>query len=359
MDISPFLIAMVEQKASDLFFSTAAPPNIKVDGVTKRLGDRAFAPGEIANLAHSMMNDRQIKQFEAELECNFGFSLAGQGRFRVNVFRQRGEVSMVVRYINATPTSFKSLHLPDFLGELVSRKHGLILIGGAAGSGKSTTLAAMIDYRNSQNTGHILTIEDPIEYMHSHKKCVVDQREVGTDTHSFDAALKNALREAPDVILIGEIREQQTMRHAVAYSETGHLCLSTIHASDAHETLDRIINFFPEENHEQLFLDLSRNLIAIICQRLVIMKNGKRLPCLEVLMMTPYMQELIQNGDLSKIQEAMDRHLDKNSSTFDEYLFKLYSNNIIAEDEALANASSRHNLKVKIKLSDNKQNKSK
>lgn len=350
MEIQPLLELMVKHGASDLFFSTGAPVNIKIEGKSQPVGQDILQPGQVHNLAYSLMNEKQIKQFEAELEMNLGVSFSGIGRFRINCYFQRGEVSMVVRYVKPTPVNFSDLNLPDFLSGFVMQNRGLILVAGATGSGKSTSLAAMIDYRNTHATGHILTIEDPIEYIHKHKKSVVDQREVGCDTVSYENALKNAMREAPDVILIGEVRDLTTMKQAIAYSETGHLCLTTIHAANACETLDRILNLYPQDAHHQLLLDLSRNLVAIVCQRLVRGVDNRRIPCLEVMVKTPYIQELIQNGKLDEMRSVMERKLDKHTSTFDDNLFALYEEGKISEQEALSNADSRHNVKVKMRL---------
>jgi twitching motility protein PilU len=304
-------------------------------------------------MAYSIMNDDQQKEFEETMEMNCAISAEGLGRFRVNVFRQRGEVSMVVRYIKSYIASVEELNLPAILNDLVMVKRGLILMVGATGSGKSTTLAAMIDYRNTNSAGHILTIEDPIEFLHKHKKSVINQREVGIDTMSYENALKNAMREAPNVILIGEIRDRDTMKHAVAYAETGHLCLSTLHANNANQTLDRIVNFFPDTAHQQLFVDLSLNLRAIIAQRLVIGPDNQRMPAVEVLLNSPYVSSLIEKGDIHEIKDVMEQSRDQGMQTFDGALYDLYMSNKITMEEALKNADSRNNLMVKIRLTEN------
>lgn len=350
MDIAAYLKLMTERNASDLFFSTGAPVNIKIEGVTSPLGDQPLPPGMVKNLAYNIISDHHKKVFEETLELNFAISVHDIGRFRVNIYRQRGDVAMVIRYIRSRIPSIEELHLPAILKSLVMEPRGLILVVGATGSGKSTTLAAMIDYRNNNRTGHILTIEEPIEFIHRHKKSIVDQREVGIDTLSYSNALKNAMREAPDVILIGEIRDRETMQHAIAYAETGHLCLSTLHADNANQTLDRIVNFFPDSAHRQLFLDLSLNLRAVISQRLVYGIDGKRLPAVDIMLKSPYISELIEKGDIDTIKEAMEKSADIGMQTFDQSLYELYRAGKISTDEALANADSRNNLLLKIRL---------
>jgi len=352
MDIVPFLKLMVQKSASDIFFSTGAPANIKAEGKTMPVGDKRLKPGHVRKLAYSIMSDDQIREFEATYECNLAISIQGLGRFRVNVFRQRGEAAMVIRYIKGDIPNFEQLNLPPILKDFIMEPRGLILVVGSTGSGKSTTLASMIEHRNMTQTGHILTIEDPIEYIYSHKKSVVDQREVGLDTLSYEAALKNAMREAPDVILIGEIRDANTMQHATAYAETGHLCLSTLHANNANQALDRIINFFPDTAHRQLFTDLSLNLRAVISQRLVVGMNGQRIPAVEMMILTPFISELIKKGDIHSLKEAMEQGEEHGMQTFDQSLFKLYKENKITMEEALKNADSRNNLSLKIRLSE-------
>ena len=350
MDITHYLNLMVEKNASDLYFSTSAPVNIKIEGVTSSLGDAPLPPGMVKKIAYSLMTDSQLKEFEEEWEMDLAISAKNIGRFRVNIFRQRGEVSIVMRYIIAKIQAVQKLNLPDILQDLVLEPRGLILVVGATGSGKSTTLASMINHRNQNKTGHILTIEDPIEYIHQHGKSIVNQREIGLDTHSYANALKRAMREAPDVIMIGEIRDRETMQQAIAYSETGHLCLSTLHATNANQTLERIINFFPESMYKQLFTDLSLNLRAVISQRLVIGKDKKRLPAVEVLLNTPHVQDLIQKGAISEIKEAMEQSNELSMQTFDQALYNLFMAGKISEQEALSHADSRNNLGLRIRL---------
>jgi len=350
MDITPYLHLMIEKNASDLFLSTGAPINIKIEGATRPVDKNALPPGMVKQLAYSIMTDEQIREFESTMEMNLAISARNMGRFRVNVYRQRGEVAMVVRYIKGTIPSIEDLHLPQILKSLILEPRGLILVVGATGSGKSTTLASMIDYRNSNKTGHIVTIEDPIEFIHRHKMSIVDQREIGIDTLSYSNALKNALREAPDVILVGEVRDREAMQHALTLSETGHLCLTTLHASNAYQALDRIINFFPEAMRPQLLLDLSFNLRAVVSQRLVSSVDGKRLPAVEVLLNSPYVAELIQKGEIETIKEAMEQSTDRGMQTFDQSLYTLYTEGKITMKEALDHADSRNNLGLRIRL---------
>ena len=352
MDIVPYLRLMVQKNASDLFFSTGAPPNLKAEGHTMPIGDTRMAPGQVRKLAYAIMTDDQIKEFEATMEGNLAISIQGLGRFRVNVFRQRGDAAMVIRYIKGDIPSPEELNLPPILKDLIMEPRGLILLVGSTGSGKSTSLAAMINHRNQNVTGHILTIEDPVEFLHTHKKSVVDQREVGLDTASYEVALKNAMREAPDVILIGEIRDRATMQHAIAYAETGHLCISTLHANNANQALDRIVNFFPDSAHQQLFMDLSLNLKSVISQRLVKGFDGKRVPAVEIMLLTTFVAELIQKGDVHSIKEAMEQGGQRGMQTFDQALYNLYKEEKIDLEEALRNADSRNNLSLKIRLSE-------
>lgn len=350
LDITDYLRLMVQKNASDLFFSAGAPVNIKTEGVTSPLGERILSAAEVRQLAYSIMSDEQVKTYESSLELNMAFSIEELGRFRINVFRQRGDSAMVVRYISSLIPSLESLKLPPILKELICEKQGLILVVGSTGSGKSTTLASMINHRNETMTGHVLTIEDPIEFVHQHKKSVVDQREVGLDTSSLSEALKNALRESPDVIVIGEIRDRETMLHAIHYAETGHICLSTLHANNANQTLERIINFFPDTARHGLLLDLSQHLRAIISQRLIIGEDGKRVPAVEILLNTPFISQLIEEGRLSEIKDAMTQGTLSGMQTFDQSLYQLYKAGSISLDEALRNADSRNNLRLKLKL---------
>ena len=350
-DITPVLKFMVEKGGSDLFFSTAAPININIEGEAMPVNAQIMKPGMVQEIAYSLMNETQTRQFEESMEANFALGVHDVGRFRVNVFRQRGEVSMVIRHIKNVIPSLESLGLPPILKDLVRRPRGLILIVGATGSGKSTTLASMIDHRNENETGHILTLEDPIEFIHNHKKSVVDQREIGIDTLSFDNGLKNAMRQAPNVILIGEIRDMDTMKHAVAYSETGHLCLATLHANNANQALDRIINFFPADRQSQVWMDLSLNQRAIVAQQLVPTPDGKgRRAVIEVLINTPLAADLIRKGEVHELKPLMKRSTELGMQTFDQSLYQLYSQGEITYEDALLHADSANDLRLLIKL---------
>ena len=356
MEMSDYLQFMVEHAASDLFFSTGAPVMIKIEGVIQPIQSKQpMAVGEVKTLAYSLMHDHHIQQFEQHWELNFAASIKGLARFRINLLRQRGEVAMVIRHVKTHIPSFEDLHLPTSLQKLVMQRRGLVLVAGATGSGKSTTMAAMLDYRNQHHHSHILTIEDPIEYLHHYKKSIVNQREIGSDTQSYANALRNAMREAPDVILIGEIRDAETMHSAITYSETGHLCLGTIHAANAIETLDRVLNFFPEKQHKQLRTDLARNLRAIVCQRLLIGTDKKRWPAFEILPESPYISELIQSDKIEDIAEALERGMDIGARNFDDDIYALFDQGKITAEEALSHADSRHNLKVRMRLSANEK----
>jgi len=346
------LLKMHELEGSDLFLSTGALPMVKTHGRFEAIGDHTFQVGEIKTIAYQIMDADQKNQFEQKPELNLALSYKDIGRFRVNIFVQRGEISMVIRFIHTDIPSLKSLGLPRILEDIILEKRGLVLFVGATGSCKSTSLAALINHRNENQTGHIITIEDPIEFVHSHKKSIVNQREVGIDTDSYEDALKNTLRQAPDAILIGEIRTRETMEHAITFAETGHLCLSTLHANNANQALDRIINFFPEERKSQLLLDLSFNLRAIISQRLIPTKEGKRTIAIEILLGTPIILSLIQRGDISELKTIMGKSSNLGMQTFDQALEKLYFENKISLEEAMRNADSKNNLRLKIQLAE-------
>ncbi|MDA7088479.1 PilT/PilU family type 4a pilus ATPase [Pseudomonas sp. SA3-5] len=350
MDIHSMLKVLASQDGSDLYLSTGAPPCAKFNGVLKALSQEALKAGEVATIAESVMDVAQREEFERELEMNLAISLAGVGRFRINIFKQRNEVSIVARNIKLDIPKFEDLKLPEVLLGTVMEKRGLVLFVGGTGSGKSTSLAALIDYRNRNAGGHIITIEDPVEYVHRHKKSIINQREVGVDTRSFHAALKNTLRQAPDVILIGEIRDRETMEHALAFADTGHLAISTLHANNANQALDRIINFFPEERRPQLLNDLGNNLKAFVSQRLVKTSDGKRRAAVEVLLGTPTIRDLIKRNEFSEIKEIMEKSKNLGMQTFDMALIDLVHEGAISEEEAVKNADSANNVRLKLKL---------
>lgn len=350
IDISPVLKFMLEKGGSDLFFSTGTSIHMEIEGDTLPINNQILVSGMIKEIAYALMSPAQIQEFESTLECNFAISRTNIGRFRVNVFRQRGEVGMVIRHIKTEIPTLETLGLPPILKDLVSRKRGLLLVVGATGSGKTTTLASMIDHRNSTMNGHILTLEDPIEFVHPHKKSVVDQREIGIDTLSFENGLKNAMRQAPDVILIGEVRDMDGMKNALAYAETGHLCLATLHANNANQGLERVISFFPEDGRAGLLLGMSMNLVGIISQRLVPGTKSKRVAATEIMINTPYISELIEKQKIPEIRDIMTENTDIGMHTFDQSLFKLFSEGKIDEDNALANADSRNDLSLKIRF---------
>jgi twitching motility protein PilU len=348
MDITPYLKLMVEKDASDLFLTTNSPIKVKIEGKATPVGKTILTADLTKAAAYGIMNDHQKKHFEETMECDFAIPLADKARFRVNVFRQRGAVGMVLRRIpNEIPTT-DQLGVPDILNELILNKRGLILMVGGTGSGKSTTLAAMINHRNTNMTGHILTIEDPVEFSHPNIKSIINQREVGVDTQSYANALKASLREAPDVILIGEIRDRLTMEAALELSNTGHLAISTLHANNSNQAMERVINMFPQDYHKQLFMDLSLNVRAIISQRLVLAVDGKRCAAIEILINTPHIAELILKGEIDEIKEAMDSSGQEGMQTFDQALLNLYKDGRIGLEEALRNADSRTNLENKI-----------
>ena len=349
--INDLLQLMVNRKGSDLFLTAEFPPAIKVDGAVARVSPQPLSPNHTMALARSIMSDRQMAEFERTKECNFAISLAGIGRFRVNAFIQQGRVGMVLRTIPADIPTIDQLGLPQVLKDVAMTKRGLCIFVGATGSGKSTSLAAMVDWRNQNSFGHIITVEDPIEFVHPHKNCIITQREVGLDTDSWEAALKNTLRQAPDVILMGEIRDRETMEHAIVFSETGHLCMATLHANSANQALDRIVNFFPEERREQLLLDLSLNLRGMISQRLMPRQGVKgRVAALEVLLNTPLVSDLIAKGDVVEIKEIMQKSRELGMQTFDQALFDLFEAGSITYEDALRNADSVNNLRLQIKL---------
>lgn len=342
---------MVQKKGSDLFITAGFPPAIKVDGKISPQSNQVLAPQHTAELARAIMNDKQAAEFESTKECNFAISPAGIGRFRVNAFVQQARIGVVLRTIPATIPTFETLDLPPVLKDICMSKRGLTILVGGTGTGKSTSLAAMVDYRNSNSFGHIITVEDPIEFVHEHKKCIVTQREVGIDTDSWEAALKNTLRQAPDVILMGEIRDRETMDHAIAFAETGHLCMATLHANSANQALDRIINFFPEERRQQLLMDLSLNLRALVSQRLLPLKDGKgRIAAIEIMLNSPLISDLIFKGEVHEIKEIMKKSRELGMQTFDQALFDLFEAGKISYEDALRNADSVNDLRLTIKL---------
>lgn len=352
MDITPLLKLMVDQSASDLFFTADAAPSIKLSGVISPLHLSPLSSHEIDEIVNDITNDDQKKEFETNLELNMALTLKGIGRFRVNIFKQRGTKAIVIRYIKSIIPSIQELKLPDVLKSVVMQVRGLVLLVGSTGSGKSTTLASMIDYRNTNQAGHILTIEDPIEFVHSHKKSIVAQREIGIDTLNYENALTNAMREAPDVILIGEIRDRRVMKHALAYAETGHLCISTLHANNANQALDRIINFFPEDAKQHILMDLSLNLRAIVSIRLIPSIAEGRVPVVEVMLNTPYVAELIKKGKIDDIKEVMSKNSEHGMQTFDQSLVALYNQNIITKENAIKYADSTNNVSLEIRLNE-------
>ena len=349
--VSDLLRLMVSRNGSDLFLTADFPPAIKVDGKVTKVSPQPLTGQHTLQLARAVMNDRQAAEFERTKECNFAISPAGVGRFRVNAFMQQGNVGLVLRTIPQTLPTVESLGLPIILKDVAMTKRGLVIFVGATGSGKSTSLAAMVDHRNENSFGHIITIEDPVEFVHPHKNCIVTQREVGLDTEGWEAALKNTLRQAPDVILMGEIRDRETMEHAVAFAETGHLCMATLHANSANQALDRIINFFPDERRAQLLMDLSLNLRALVSQRLLPKQEGRgRVAAVEILLNTPLISDMIFKGEVGEIKEVMKRSREQGMQTFDQALFDLYEGNHVSFEDALRNADSVNDLRLQIKL---------
>jgi len=356
-DFKKFLEIMVEKKASDFFVTAGRPPSIKVENELVDLSTDNFQSEMTMGWVESLMDDNQRLEFERTGECNFAFSVAGLARFRVSAFMQQGQAGMVIRRIESKIPDLSDLNLPTYLPQLIMENRGLILVVGGTGSGKSTTLAAMIKYRNQNVSGHIITIEDPLEFVHSHQKSIITQREVGIDTQSFEVALKNTLRQAPDVILIGEIRTRETMQHALAFAETGHLCLATLHANNANQTLDRVLSFFPEELYGQVLKELSLNLKGIVAQQLVKRKEGKGVyPAVEVLLNTPLMSDLIAKGSIDEIKELIKRSQEQGMQTFDQALFQLYGDNKISYEDALALADSTNEVRLMIKLGSKNEN---
>ena len=349
--INDLLKLMVSRNGSDLFITAEFPPAIKVDGKVTKVSPQPLTPNHTLTLARAIMSDKQVADFERTKECNFAISPVGIGRFRVNAFIQQGKVGMVLRTIPLTLPTIDGLGVPQVLKEVTMTKRGLCILVGATGSGKSTTLAAMVDWRNENSFGHIITVEDPVEFVHPHKNCVVTQREVGLDTDSWEAALKNTLRQAPDVILMGEIRDRETMDYAIAFAETGHLCLATLHANSANQAIDRIINFFPEDRRQQLLMDLSLNLRAMVSQRLLPMKDRKgRVPAVEVMLNSPLIADLVFKGNVPEIKDVMKRSRELGMQTFDQSLFDLYEDELITYEDALRNADSINDLRLQIKL---------
>ena len=352
MDFKDYLKIMVMRDASDLYLTTGAPPSCKIQGILTPIEPDPLPPNRVKQIAYEIMEKDQIEDFEHVPEMNLAVSETGIGRFRVNIFKQRNQVGMVVRAIKTEIPNPETLGLPQILKKIVMQKRGLILFVGGTGSGKTTSLASLIDYRNVNSAGHIITIEDPIEFIHQHKKSIINQREVGMDTLTYEDALKNTLRQAPDVILIGEIRDRHTMEHAIAFAETGHLAISTLHANNANQALDRIINFFPEERRQQLLMDLSLNVRAIVSQRLIPTLDGKRAVAVEILIGTPMVADLILKGEVSMIKEIMEKSENLGMQTFDGALFRLYKDGKISLEEALRNADSQNNLRLRISLSE-------
>ncbi len=351
MVFSDLLKLMVHKKASDLFITAGVAPSIKVDGKVMPVTKQALTPEQSRAFVYGVMNEEQRRQFEKTNECNFSIAPHEIGRFRVNIFMQQGRVGMVLRTIETKIPKFDELSLPKVLADIALTKRGLVIFVGATGSGKTTSLASMVGYRNEYSYGHIITIEDPIEFVHQHRNCIVTQREVGVDTESFDTALKNTLRQAPDVILIGEIRSRETMEYAIQFAETGHLCLATLHANSSNQALDRIINFFPEDRRSQLLMDLSLNLKAVISQRLIPIKTGKgRVPAVEVMINSPLIADLILKGEVHGIKELMAKSTEAGMQTFDQSLFNLLEAGLISYDDALRNADSVNDLRLRVKL---------
>lgn len=344
MNLLPFFKLMAERGASDIFLSANSPIIIKIQGVCYPVNNQVLTADHVKQLVYQLLTPERIAAFERDMELNLGHEIPGVGNYRINVFRSRGAVAMVVRFIRPTPPTIEELRMPDTLKTLIMEKRGIVLVVGATGSGKSSTVSAMLEYRNQSHNGHILTVEDPVEYIYSHKKSLVNQREIGVDTKSYSEALKNAMREAPNVLMLGEIRDRETMSYALQYALAGHLCISTLHANNSYHSLSRIVNFFPLEARESLLYDLSNSLKAVVSQRLVRNKKGQLIPAVEIMLNTSYIAELIRNGELSKIKEAMEQSLTEGAQTFEQALYRLYRDGEIELDEALRNADSATNL---------------
>jgi len=351
MIITPFLQLAANKQASDLFFSAGAPINIKLNGVVMPINTEKLDSETIERIAYEIMTPEQITAFESSMEMNFSYRVLDAGNYRVNIFRQRGSISMVIRYIRFSILNVEELNLPPILNQLIMERRGLILVAGATGSGKSTTMAAMIEHRNNTAFGHILTIEDPIEYLFQHNKSIVNQREIGTDTLSYGNALENAMRETPDVLMIGEIRDRETFKHALVFAQSGHLCLSTLHANNSYHTLNRIVNLFPQDTRRAVLADMAMSLRAVISQRLVPNVHGTLVPAVEVLLNTTLISEMIKNDELDKIRDAIDQSVSSGSQTFEQALYKLYKNGEITKEDALRNADSASNLSSLISYS--------
>ena len=352
LDLSKLLAVMIEHDASDLYLTVDSPPMYRINGTVRPAGNRCLQSEDTATLANGIMNDRQQREFDAANEENLALYYQNLGRFRVNIFRQKGNVGIVLRQIKTHILTIDDLELPQVLKDVAMTKRGLVLLVGATGCGKSTTLAAMVDYRNSNSAGHIISIEDPIEFVHEHKKSIISQREIGMDTENYSIALKNALRQAPDVILIGEIRDTETMEAAITFAETGHLCLATLHSNNANQAMERVMNFFPPERHRQIYLQLSLNLRGIISQRLVRTIDGNRTAAVEVLLDSPRAKDLIHKGEVAELKEVMEKSTTLGMQTFDQSLYALYAAGKISFEEAIRNADSANNLRLRVKLAE-------
>lgn len=352
MIVTPLLQLAADKQASDLFFSVGAPVNIKIEGVAMPVNAQVLDAEIIKRIAYEMMSPKQIAEFEARMEMNFSFRAGAAGNFRVNIFRQRGDIGIVIRHVKGKIDNVENLHLPAVLKELIMEKRGLVLVVGATGSGKSTTLAAMLEHRNSTRSGHILTIEDPVEYLFGHEKSIVNQREIGTDTLNYENALSSGMREAPDVLMIGEVRDRETLKHALIFAQTGHLCLTTLHANNSYHALNRIVNFFPYESRQSVLSDLSMCLRAVISQRLVRNVQGKQVPAVEVLLNTSLIADLIKNDEIDKIRDAIEKSVSTGSQTFEQALYKLFKTGQITKEEAMRNADSASNLSTLIDFSE-------